>query len=145
MEESIIVLSIKLKLKKTTKLLDIGGKLLKVPWQQYPWIGLPLFKTLETYIFCLVLPQTHAVTPDQRGKRRGENGSFPTWMSDMLLRFSRNRKFLHSKEEKEREKEGERVPDMTCRWGTGEVAERFSCCQLTAKPIRSDAVSVPQP
>lgn len=36
-------------------------------------------------------------------------------MSDMLLRFSRNRKFLHSKEEKEQEKEGECVPDVTCK------------------------------
>lgn len=34
-------------------------------------------------------------------------------MSDMLLRFSRNRKFLHLKEEKE--KEGERSPDVTCK------------------------------
>lgn len=66
-------------------------------------------------------------------------------MSDMLLRFSRNRKFLRLEEEKEKVKEGECVPDMTCKWVSGEAAGFFRGCQLIAKPIRSDAVSVPQP
>lgn len=67
----------------------------------------------ENVFFCVGLYR-EAREEQKSHLQQDTNGSSPTWMSDMLLRFSRNRKFLHSKEERE-EKEGELAADTTCK------------------------------